>query len=246
MLTSNTFHEWSRAGTAWFTPQYYTEDSALHLGGSREGWLSSSGGNGDKRPYLSFWGYNGYNPEYSGGCCAGQESDTATTWQQPFAMSYAVAPDVDFFTFLFVEVDVSTDANSAFWELHCTGIPAGAVHLKLQTGSVTDYFKPKDGGGKSFCSMFAGDNKHMSSPDGKTWNLIDKGLPYSDWGQPFTFSYAIEAPSKPAQAVNVNAALNVLGSTITGSSTWGNLCKDIPEDTLHMVVTMGDVKDHFK
>lgn len=71
----------------------------------------------------------------------------------------------------FLNVPGTFLANEEYWTNACKAVPAEATYVKLITGDVTDYFKPK--ATKSICDMFASQDQHMWSSDGTKWLAPD-------------------------------------------------------------------------
>jgi hypothetical protein len=56
-------------------------------------------------------------------------------------------------------------ANPEYWKNQCKAIPAKSTYLKMTTGDVTDYFKPKT----TMCDMLVNADRHIWSGDSTTW-----------------------------------------------------------------------------
>merc|ERR1719161_3442586 len=55
-------------------------------------------------------------------------------------------------------------ANTEYWKIACQAVPTKATYIKMTTGDVVDYFKPKEG--KSICDMLTSSDQHLWSLDG--------------------------------------------------------------------------------
>ena len=66
---------------------------------------------------------------------------------------------------LVADVAGDFEANKAFWTEQCKQVPAGALAVELQIGTVVDYFRPVQGA--SWCQMLTSSDKHEWSPDGQ-------------------------------------------------------------------------------
>jgi len=60
-----------------------------------------------------------------------------------------------------------TDNNVADWSTKCLEVTSDTEYIRIDIGSVTDYFKPA--GSYGWCEMFTSNNKHVFSYDGETW-----------------------------------------------------------------------------
>lgn len=58
-------------------------------------------------------------------------------------------------------------ANTEYWKIACQAVPTKATYIKMTTGDVVDYFKPKEG--KSICDMLTSSDQHLWSLDGGGW-----------------------------------------------------------------------------
>jgi hypothetical protein len=65
---------------------------------------------------------------------------------------------------LLVDVSATTHANDAFWLSKCDAVSATAQFVRLEMGSVVDYFKPVEGA--TWCEMLTSDVKHQWSSSG--------------------------------------------------------------------------------
>lgn len=87
MLTSSSKHEWSAAETGPFVaPDYAPSD---FLGGSTTNWPADNAA-GDNRNFLPFWGYDGSESFYVGGCCH-TSLESGGNWNQSFTMEIVSA-----------------------------------------------------------------------------------------------------------------------------------------------------------
>jgi len=68
---------------------------------------------------------------------------------------------------LLTSVDTHGQANQGFWANQCQSIPASATMVRVNMGSVVDYFKPTPG--HSLCQMLQSNTLHQWSPDGESW-----------------------------------------------------------------------------
>ena len=79
---------------------------------------------------------------------------------------------------VFAEVPGGSDsiiADKAYWNHKCRPLPQSRVMIRVQIGSVVDYFKPAER--TTLCQMLTSDNKHLWSPDP---DLVEWRVPSSD------------------------------------------------------------------
>eukprot|EP00729_Bicosta_minor_P032994 gene32994-biopygen20624 len=181
MLQANNKHQWSANGVDWYAVNY--TDSINYNGGSSKFWPQDKGGAGDKRIYLSFWGYDlGGASTTTGG---GLSTSTAVnltypsypgqspSWGQSFKLYYAIAlqplpPNTGMS--LVADVAGTTVANAAYWAKKCQSMPRSynALFLVVDMGAVRDFFKPANDS-TTFCEMLQSNNKHQWSANGVDW-----------------------------------------------------------------------------
>ena len=77
-------------------------------------------------------------------------------------------------TFLVAGVAGSILAGNAYWKVQCNMVPASASFIIVQTGSVSDFYKPLNST-ISYCDMLPSHNLHQWSSDGLNWTTPDFG-----------------------------------------------------------------------
>lgn len=65
----------------------------------------------------------------------------------------------------------------------------------------------------------------------------------TEWGQPFTLSYAIALQPLPPNT-GMSLVVDVPGTTVANNAFWAEKCKTIPFKTLFIVVDMGAVRGY--
>jgi len=83
----------------------------------------------------------------------------ATTQTSPASIAMACGRMVD--------VSSNTKTTRAFWEEECVKLNNSTTMIRIDMGSVTDYFKPNPG--KSWCEMLTSSSEHQWSSDGQDW-----------------------------------------------------------------------------